>query len=132
MCDARSFDQDQDSQIADAVYPDWTYENVLVHFQPGQKWYYFSKMDESETMLFKCADSDDTACGRGYELHFGLPISPWHNDNFNSACPHGAFDNPLATDSSALRESIESRVFLLWTPIQELPPEVGTIYGKRY
>jgi hypothetical protein len=64
VCDARSFDQGRDAQVADAVYSEWAYENVLVHHHPDQRWYYFPAMRPDETMLFKCADSDGAASGR--------------------------------------------------------------------
>ncbi|UPK95003.1 hypothetical protein LCI18_005938 [Fusarium solani-melongenae] len=66
VCDAGSFDPRRDSQETDAVYPEWAYENVLVHYHPDQKWYYFPEMEDTETMLFKCTDSDNTASGREY------------------------------------------------------------------
>ncbi|KAK3328634.1 hypothetical protein B0T19DRAFT_385213 [Cercophora scortea] len=112
ICDARTFDQDRDAQAADAVYPEWAYENVLVHHHPDQRWYYFHGMEESETMLFKCTDGDKLAVG---------------------GCPHGAFPNPWSesatTSSSMPRESVESRAFVMWAPIDEWPTEVGTLYG---
>lgn len=56
--DAQTFDVAHDYQVSDVVYPGWAYENVLVHARLGQKWYYFHALDESETMIFKCTDSD--------------------------------------------------------------------------
>jgi len=73
VCDAQTFNQVRDAQAADAVYPEWAYENVLVHHHPDQQWYYFSAMEEHETLLFKGADSDPTACGR--ELIFLLRVA---------------------------------------------------------
>ncbi|KAK5995287.1 hypothetical protein PT974_03688 [Cladobotryum mycophilum] len=64
VCDAQTFDATRDSQVSDAVYPEWAYENVLVHSHPDQRWYYFYALEESETMLFKCTDSDVQACGQ--------------------------------------------------------------------
>lgn len=61
-------------------------------------------------MLFKCMDSDETASG---------------------PCPHAAFPNPLSGSSNMPRESVESRVFVLWAPIDDFPKEVGTLYGER-
>ncbi|EHK47286.1 hypothetical protein TRIATDRAFT_217873 [Trichoderma atroviride IMI 206040] len=68
VCDAQTFDAAHDSQVADAVYPEWAYENVLIHAHPDQKWYYFAGLEESETMLFKCTDSDAQKCGRRFYL----------------------------------------------------------------
>jgi hypothetical protein len=47
------------------------------------------------------------------------------------ACPHAAFELPKPHANGMLRESIESRVFLFWTPMAELPEELGTIYGRK-
>jgi len=107
VCDARTFDLSRDGQVSDAVYTDWSYENVLIHHHPDQQWYYYSKLMESETMLFKCTDSDDTASG---------------------PCPHGSFPNPQSGDPTQRRESVESRVFVMWAPIDDFPKEVGEIY----
>ncbi|KAK1240219.1 hypothetical protein MKX08_007661 [Trichoderma sp. CBMAI-0020] len=93
--DAQTFDAAHDYQISDVVYPEWAYENVLVHARPGQKWYYFHALEDSETMVFKCTDSDARA----------LQYNP--------------------------RESIESRAFIIWAPLEELPDEVGSVYGER-
>lgn len=73
VCDAQTFTRSRDSQSADAVYPESVYENVLVHHHPSQQWYYFPGLLETETMLFKCTDSDTTASGR--KSHFLLPLS---------------------------------------------------------
>lgn len=48
-----------------------------------------------------------------------------------TACPHGAFPNPHSGGNGLPRESVESRAFVLWAPIEEFPEEVGTIYGER-
>ncbi|KAL6895045.1 hypothetical protein GGI43DRAFT_424493 [Trichoderma evansii] len=108
--DAQTFDAANDFQISDVVYPGWAYENVLVHARPNQKWYYFYELKDSETMLFKCTDSDDQAL---------------------RSCPHGAFCNSAQPTSEKPRESIESRVFVMWAPLEELPNEVGSVYGER-
>ncbi|CCC14294.1 hypothetical protein SMACR_12810 [Sordaria macrospora] len=111
VCDAQTFTRSRDSQSADAVYPESVYENVLVHHHPSQQWYYFPGLLETETMLFKCTDSDTTASGPS---------------------PHAAFPLPrTAGTSNSPRESIESRAFILWAPLEQLPQEVGPLYGKR-
>lgn len=66
VCDARTFDLQRDAQDADAVHSEWTYENVLIHHHQEQKWYYFSELKETETMVFKCTDSDNGSCGRKF------------------------------------------------------------------
>ncbi|KAM0236963.1 hypothetical protein ACHAP5_009203 [Fusarium lateritium] len=58
ICDAFTFEPRRDAQVSDTVYPQWAYENILVHNHEDQKWYYFSAMRETETILFKCADSN--------------------------------------------------------------------------
>ncbi|KAG8667967.1 hypothetical protein FPOAC1_012809 [Fusarium poae] len=110
ICDASTFEPHRDGQDSDAVYPEWAYEHVLVHKHENQKWYYFSAMLESETILFKCADSKIGAQG---------------------PCPHGAFQLKENSHEERTRESVESRAIVMWAPIDEFPPEVGVAYGKR-
>ncbi|RKK89168.1 hypothetical protein BFJ68_g16773 [Fusarium oxysporum] len=71
VCDSSTFEPHRDAQVSDAVYPEWAYENILIHYHPNQKWYYFSALQESEIMLFKCVDSDASAQGRKCDAH------PW-------------------------------------------------------
>ncbi|KAL4939104.1 hypothetical protein BDV06DRAFT_225336 [Aspergillus oleicola] len=110
VCDARTFLAKDDSLASDVVYPEWTYENVMIHYNPRQAWYYFHELGANETMLFKCADSDPDAIG---------------------ACPHAAFPNPNVVADEPLRESIESRVLVLFGPHQIVPEETGALYGNR-
>lgn len=131
VCDARTFNQERDSQLADAVYPKWNYENVLVHFHPDQKWYYFSAMEHTETMLFKCTDSDDTTI-RGESSPCFLSRISYNVALIRSTgCPHGAFQNPNRGALAAPRESIESRAFVFWSFMDNFPKEVGHPYGDR-
>lgn len=127
--DAQTFDAAHDYQISDVVYPEWTYENVLVHARPGQKWYYFHALEESETMIFKCADSNVQALQGKFHTHGKIEkvVLILHV----SACPHGAFCNSAQLASENPRESIESRAFVMWAPLEELPDEVGSVYGER-
>ena len=132
VCDARTFDQDRDALVSDAVYPEWAYENILVHHHTDQKWHYFSALQESETMLFKCTDSDGTASGRKFWslLIMNLNDSK-QGSSLTTACPHAAFPISQSGSSNLPRESVESRAFVLWTPIDDFPQEVGTLYGER-
>ncbi|KAL6691220.1 hypothetical protein J3F84DRAFT_397749 [Trichoderma pleuroticola] len=110
VCDAQTFDAARDAQISDAVYPEWAYENVLIHAHPDQKWYYFYALQDSETMVFKCMDSDTEAIG---------------------PCPHGSFPNSSHLTPENPRESVESRAFVMWAGLDKLPEEIGTVYGGR-
>lgn len=126
--DAQTFDAAHDYQISDVVYPEWAYENVLVHARSGQKWYYFHALEEYETMIFKCTDSD----GRALQCKFHTyTVRESGLIFYISACPHGAFCNSAQPNSEKPRESIESRAFVIWAPLEELPDEVGSVYGER-
>jgi hypothetical protein len=122
------------------VHSEWTYENVLIHHHREQKWYYFSDLKETETMVFKCTDSSEGSCGRKFDPVFEhmnsaavmiCEVRYCGADHGFIACPHAAFELPKPHANGMLRESVESRVFLLWTPMEELPDESGTIYGRR-
>ncbi|KAL4787534.1 hypothetical protein BJX76DRAFT_354023 [Aspergillus varians] len=133
VCDTQTFDAARDSLASDAVYPEWTYENVMVHYNPRQAWYYFHALEVGETMLFKYADSDASASGdMSAECFLSFVVSFVLKRSTNcSACPHVAFPNPRASPEEPPRESIESRVFVLYAPFENFPEETGAIYGNR-
>ncbi|KAF2250946.1 hypothetical protein BU26DRAFT_562909 [Trematosphaeria pertusa] len=110
ICDAQSFDAQQDALVADVVYPTWSYENVLVHFNTSQKWYYFPGLEVEETLLFRCTDSERPSAG---------------------SCPHASFPNPNCSQDGVPRESIEARAFVFYAPIEEFPKAKGTVYGQK-
>ncbi|KAL9621735.1 MAG: hypothetical protein Q9160_003853 [Pyrenula sp. 1 TL-2023] len=91
MCDASSVDPEIDFVIHDNVVSQMNklIENVLVHYNSRQKWYFLSNQMPSELLLFRQHDSD------------GKP-----------AVSHASFLNPTTPASDAMleRESIEMRV----------------------
>ncbi|KAI0396027.1 hypothetical protein F5Y17DRAFT_420860 [Xylariaceae sp. FL0594] len=119
VCDSRSFSLPRDAQTADVVYPTWAYENVLVHHHDEQRWFYFSNMEEWETMLFACSGSSITPDGKG---------------TISGSCPHASFHLPQDGTSGPVipRESVESRAFIFYGPDEcDFPVEVGNVYGER-
>lgn len=66
-------------------------EIYSLRFDPGQRWYYFPRMTENETVLIKGYDSAD-----GWRARF---------------TPHTAFDDPTTPTDAPPRESIEVRTF---------------------
>lgn len=128
--DAQTFDAAHDYQFSDVVYPGWAYENVLVHARPDQKWYYFHALEESETIIFKCTDSDVHASQGKFHTYLDI-VRERGLIFYISACPHGAFCNFAQPSSENPRESIESRAFVIWAPLEKLPDEVGSVYGER-
>lgn len=86
---------DEDLVNSERHYPDGRIGAVyyLVH-NPGQRWFYFSRMERDEVVLLKCFDSlmDGTA--------------RW--------TAHGSFDNPNTPANPILRESIEIRTMLFF------------------
>ena len=71
------------------VYPDRVGEVYHCTFSPEHRWYYFSKMQRHEAMVFKCFDSMKDGRAR------------W--------TAHCAFDDPAAPPDAPPRESIEMR-----------------------
>ncbi|AEO67443.1 uncharacterized protein THITE_2050501, partial [Thermothielavioides terrestris NRRL 8126] len=110
VCDSRTFDAEHDGVATDVVYPDWISEDVLVHYNENQEWWFFPEQRPDEILIFKSVDSEK-----------GL----------NAACPHAAFANPEAPRSAPLRESIDCRIIVFFTDAPALPPEVGKLYGAK-
>jgi hypothetical protein len=71
------------------VYPDRVGEVYHCTFNPEHRWYYFSKMQRNEAMVFKCFDSIKDGRAR------------W--------TAHCAFDDPASRPDAPPRESIEMR-----------------------
>jgi hypothetical protein len=97
VCDARSVSQ-QDLMEADAVFdvpgkPEWSFEGLVVRYNPRHRWSYFSNMTREEALVFKTNDSD--------------PKQPHH-------VPHTAFNDPTCPAGVAPRASIEMRAIAYW------------------
>lgn len=72
-------------------YPTRTGETVGVKYNPGQKWKYWSGMDNDERLLLKCSDNQPGVGKR---------------------CPHSAFTDPRTPAGAKPRESIEVRALV--------------------
>lgn len=59
ICDGSSVNFRADTIPADIVYPNWVTENVQVHYNEAQRWYYLPKQMPSEVLVFTSAHSDD-------------------------------------------------------------------------
>lgn len=94
LCDARSF-TDDDLIASDLVYPHVRGETSSVAYQPGHRWYYFSRMQPDEAVLIRVHDSANDGRAR---LSF-----------------HTSFDNPAAPGAPP-RESIEVRALVFFPP----------------
>jgi hypothetical protein len=98
LCSAPSLDPD-DVVAADAVFdragqPEWSFEALLVRYNPRHRWSYYSGMSREEALVFKTYDSD--------------PTQPCH-------VPHCAFDDPTCPAGVTPRASIEMRAIAYWT-----------------
>jgi hypothetical protein len=58
ICDAESVDE-QDVTPADVVSLEQAIENMVVHYNPKQRWYYLSNQEPTELLIFRQADSDN-------------------------------------------------------------------------
>jgi hypothetical protein len=97
VCDARTL-APEDLMAADAVFdmpgkPEWSFEGLVVHHNPGHRWVYFSNMTREEVLVFKTNDTD--------------PSQPHH-------VPHTAFNDPGCPADVAPRASIEMRAIAYW------------------
>jgi hypothetical protein len=83
---------ESDYVAVDLVYPDRTGEVYYTAHSGGQRWFYFSRMQPDEALLFKCFDSA--------------------RDGRTRYTAHTAFANPHAPAETPPRESIEVRTLL--------------------
>jgi hypothetical protein len=88
----------QDFIPADAVFDrhgaiEFTFEALLLRFNPAQRWAHFSDMRVDEALVFKTHDTD---------------LSVAH------CVPHGAFDDPGCPRNVPPRASIEMRGIAYW------------------
>ncbi len=86
---------ENDLVASERHYPDGRIGGIyyLVH-NPGQRWYYFPEMTDSEVILLKCYDSLKDGTAR------------W--------TAHGSFDDPSSPADAEARESIEMRTLLFF------------------
>lgn len=97
VCDARSV-APEDLIRADAIFdepdkPHWSFEGIVVAYNPAHLWHWFPDMHVGEVLIFKTNDSLASVA---------------------HCVPHVAFDNPdCATDAPA-RASIEMRAIAYW------------------
>ncbi len=97
VCAAGSL-QDQDLVVADAIFdhhgqPEWSFESLMIRYNPRHRWSYFANMTRDEALVFKTKDSDPTKA---------------HH------VPHSAFDDPSAPPDAPPRISIEIRATAYW------------------
>jgi hypothetical protein len=97
VCDARSIES-RDLVPADAVFdvadqPEWSFEGLVIRFNPKHRWLFFSNMTRDEALVFKTHDSS--------------PDAP-------SQVPHSAFDDPYCPPNVPPRASIEMRAIAYW------------------
>ncbi len=97
LCDARTVER-RDLVAADAVFdapdrPEWSFEGLVVRFNPRHRWIYFSRMTRDEVIVFKTNDSSRAE---------------------PSQVPHSAFDDPSCPAGVPPRCSIEMRACAYW------------------
>ena len=97
VCDARSV-APEDLVAADAVFdhpsqPEWSFEGLVIRYNPRHRWSYFSNMTRNEALVFKTNDTD--------------PGQP-------SQVPHSAFNDPSCPAQVPPRASIEMRAIAYW------------------
>ena len=93
LCDATTLSE-ENLVASDLRYPDRTGETYAVTYNPGQRWYYFPKMEADEAVLIRCFDSARQGAAR-----------------FSA---HGAFDDPHTPADAPPRESIEVRALVFF------------------
>ena len=95
LCDAQSLSE-ENLISSDLRYPDRVGETQAITYNPGQRYYYFPKMQADEAVLIRCFDSAQHGPAR-----------------FSA---HGAFDDPQTPPDAPPRESIEVRTLVFFPP----------------
>lgn len=67
VCDAASVDADN-LVVSDKVYSDFATENIQVHWDARQRWYYLSGQQPDELLVFRQTDSKRKEMGGGGEV----------------------------------------------------------------
>jgi hypothetical protein len=93
ICDATSL-REEDMIPVPLEYPERTGVVQIMSFDPGQRWFYYPRMQQNEVLLLDCFDS--AATGR----------APYTG--------HTAFEDPTTTANAADRESIEVRTLVFY------------------
>lgn len=97
VCDARSVASD-DLVAADANFDRdgqvrWSFEALLLRYNPAHRWFFFSDMTRDEVIVFKRHDTEP-----------GEPLG----------VPHTAFSDPGAPATCTPRASVEMRTIAYW------------------
>jgi hypothetical protein len=95
LCDAQSL-ASENLIASDLKYPDRTGEIYSVTYNPGQRYYYFPKMQPDEAVLIRCCDSALEGAQR-FSAHTG-------------------FDDPTTPPDAPPRQSIEVRMLVFFPP----------------
>jgi len=95
LCDASSL-LEENLISSDLRYPDRVGETQSVTYNPGQRYFYFSKMQAEEAVLIRCFDSSLEGPAR-----------------FSA---HGGFEDPQTPEDAPPRESIEVRTLVFFPP----------------
>jgi hypothetical protein len=95
LCDAQSLSE-ENLIASDLKYPDRTGETYSITYSPGQRYYYFPKMQADEAVLIRCFDSALRGAAR-FSAHTG-------------------FDDPTSPPDAPPRESLEVRTLVFFPP----------------
>lgn len=58
ICNYASVDWDKDTAANDAIHLQRIGENWLLHHNPKHEWYYMSRMEEDDLLVFRNTDSE--------------------------------------------------------------------------
>ncbi len=97
VCDARTVAAHvlvpADSVFDTPGQPEWSFESLLVRYDPSHRWLYYSNMQPEEALVFKRHDTDSA--------------QPCY-------VPHTAFRDPSAPEGAIPRASVEARSVAYW------------------
>ncbi|KAI9708156.1 MAG: hypothetical protein M1820_004110 [Bogoriella megaspora] len=93
LCDATTFDPQNDLEPSDIVKAHGQEEKCQVYERERYRWHFLSDQRADEVLLFRAYDSKAA-------VHEGIP--------------HGSFYDPAAAENEVPRESIELHVLMWW------------------
>ncbi|KAK6855172.1 CmcJ-like methyltransferase [Apiospora arundinis] len=118
LCDTRTVDFATDTMPGDIVFRKFVTENLQIHHNPRQAWYWLPGQTVDEVLIFKSAESDPA---RAQGMQVGHIQSSFISVDKQIAVPHAGFFNPNVTPDDLPRESIDCRLLVCYAELDQFP-----------
>ena len=113
VCDRRTVTYKTQTIAMDLVAQNYVNENTRIYHDASHKWYFWEGLRDDEVIVFIQADSQakDKA---GESSSFTYLCYECAFFNLSIGVPHTSFEDPRAPKNVEPRESIETRVYVLF------------------